>query len=402
MRILLTTSLYPTPQAPFALGGAEIFARRFAEQLVLDGHEVEVIRARPQIYIPEETLNGVRIFATQRNNVFIPFSQGKTKLTRGLWHLIDDHMRAGDLIAERIRQFKPDIMHSNTLAGLGASIWQVAHGHGLPILHTLHDYYLTCPRCSRFKHNETCKTTCTSCAFMTLARRDKVKYLSAVVGVSRRVIEIHEQLGLFGQTPVRGVVRNAADPLNAVAREANSAPLVIGYMGRITADKGIHPLVSSIASVPRGLVSLLIAGRIDEQMTAQLRALAPDADIRFLGYVKPEDFFGKVDIVAVPSLWEEPGSLVIEEALAAGRPVIASPYGGSPEAIEAGRTGWIVQPRAADMAALISGIAREPDIVRRMQTALMEQKTHRGMHDVASSYMDLYRQVLALPQRIVA
>lgn len=402
MRILLTTSLYPTPLAPFTLGGAEIFARRFAEQLILDGHEVEIVRARPRIYVPEEDLNGVRIFSTPLNNVFVPFSQGKMPIVRGLWHLMDDHMRSNKLVSERIKHFKPDIMHSNTLAGLGADIWRVAHRLGIPILHTLHDYYLTCPRCSRFKHDDTCKSTCASCALTTVARRSKIKYLSALVGVSRRVIEIHEELGLFSQTPIRGVVRNASAPLKAVPRVSTDSNLVLGYMGRITAEKGIHSLVASIASIPRGRVSLVIAGRIDDATIAELRALAPQADIRFLGYVKPEDFFREVDIVAVPSLWEEPGSLVIEEALAAGRPVIASPYGGSPEAIEAGKTGWIVEPRPAELKALISRLALAPNEIRRMQSQLIEKTSHRTMQDVTSSYIDLYRQVLALPKRVFA
>src|SRR6266568_270961 len=112
MKILLTSTLYPTPGAAKIVGGAEIFARRFAEGLVQRGDEVEVIRA----------------------------------------------------------QSKPDVLHSNNLSGLSTAVWRVAAQLGVPILHTIHDYYLTCPRCSRFHKGRSCEGTCTSCGILTYHR----------------------------------------------------------------------------------------------------------------------------------------------------------------------------------------------------------------------------------------
>ena len=395
MRVLLTTSLYPTPAASFTLGGAEIFARRFCERLLADGHEVEVVRAMPRSYAGDEVVNGVAVRSVPRNNIFLPYGDPKPALLRGTWHVVDDHVRASSLLAERIAAFKPDVLHSNTLAGLGADIWRVAAEQGVPVVHTLHDYYLTCPRCSRYRERKICDVTCNSCTLLTMGRRRQARHVSAIVGVSQRIVDIHHNEGLFRDTPIQTVVRNAAYDVGPVTREAVSSPLVMGYMGRITQDKGLGNLIPALAAAPRAQVRLVVAGRIDEAAEATLRALAPQSDIQFLGFVRPEEFFRQVDVVAVPSLWEEPGSLVIEEALAAGRPVIVSPFGGSPEAIEHGVTGWVVRPEIAPLAQLIGEIVSEPNVVARMQHHLMYERRHRTMGDVAGGYVDIYERAVA-------
>ncbi|MBU2818033.1 glycosyltransferase family 4 protein, partial [Acidithiobacillus ferrooxidans] len=52
----------------------------------------------------------------------------------------------------------------------------------------------------------------------------------------------------------------------------------------------------------------------------------------------------QVDIVVVPSLWQEPLGLVVAEALAFGKPVIASKRGGIPEMIKDGENGLLFEP----------------------------------------------------------
>lgn len=396
MRILMTTSLYPTPAAPYTFGGAELFVRRVAERFVEDGHEVEIIRSRPRTYSGTETVNGATIRSTKQNNIYLAYGKTKPAPARLLWHLIDDNIWADSLLAERIAAFKPDVLHSNTLVGLGADIWRVARGRGVPVVHTLHDYYLTCARGSRFNGGGNCQTTCRSCSVLTRGRRRKSRYVTALVGVSQRVIDIHQREGLFLDTPIKAVVRNASNMVGSVTPETTLAPLSIGFMGRMSYEKGMTQLAQAFALLPAGVARLVVAGKIDEAEQAELKALAPNADIVFLGYVKPADFFRQVDVAIAPSLWEEPGALVIAEALAAGRPVIVSPFGGSPEAIVPGETGWIVQPEAKAMAELVVSIAARPEQVRRMQHRLMHETVHRTMGDVNRAYLDIYRQAIDL------
>nr|WP_248311551.1 glycosyltransferase family 4 protein [Bosea sp. ASV33] len=400
----MSTSLYPTPRASYTFGGAELFVRRVAERLVADGHEVEVIRSRPKSDGAVETVNGVTVLSAGRNNIYLPYGQTKPALARLAWHVIDDHVPASRLFAQRIEAFRPDILHSNTLVGLGTDIWRVARARRVPVVHTLHDYYLTCARGSRFGRGGICETTCGSCKVLTRGRRRKTRHVTALVGVSRRIVEIHEREKLFLDTPIKAVVRNASPALGTVAgvapREADR-PFSIGFMGRPHHEKGIRQLAQAVNRLPAGTVRLVIAGRLNEGEMASLRGDAPQADLTFLGYVKPEEFFGQVDIVVAPSLWEEPGALVIEEALAAGRPLIVSPYGGSPEAIEPGETGWIVEPEPDAMARLIASLAERPETVRAMQERLAKNTVHRTMAHVNEAYLDIYGRAIAA-QRSVA
>src|SRR5258708_11262050 len=75
MKILLTSSIYPTPGAPTIFGGAEIFARRFAESLREGGDSVEVIRAASKPDQPPEESNGVHVYSAPVQNIYSPFTE---------------------------------------------------------------------------------------------------------------------------------------------------------------------------------------------------------------------------------------------------------------------------------------------------------------------------------------
>src|SRR3954471_23389939 len=90
MKILLTSTLYPTPLAPKIVGGAEIFARRFAEGLAQRGDEVEVIRAASAPEQGPETCNGIDVYSAPVQNVYLPFAEQRNAVMRSIWHAIDD------------------------------------------------------------------------------------------------------------------------------------------------------------------------------------------------------------------------------------------------------------------------------------------------------------------------
>src|SRR5258708_5388541 len=115
MRVLIISSIYPTPDAPRIVGGAEIFARRFAESLLERGDSVEVIRAAPAPGQQTETSDGVQVHSAPVHNIYLPFTQQRSAPMRGVWHAVEDWQQTASLVSERIRAFKPDVMHSNNL-----------------------------------------------------------------------------------------------------------------------------------------------------------------------------------------------------------------------------------------------------------------------------------------------
>src|SRR5690606_11414305 len=109
--------------------------------------------------------------------------------------------------------------------------------------------------------------------------------------------------------------------------------LRFGFIGTLSAVKGVEWLIRSFRQL--GIPAMLdIAGRGKETYEEELKALAgDDARIRFRGYVQPTGFYREMDVLVVPSLWEEPLGMVAIEGLANHLPVIASDMGGLRETV---------------------------------------------------------------------
>jgi len=395
MKVLLTSSLYPTPQTPKVVGGAEIFARRFAEGLVECGDKVEVVRAAISEDRRPERHNGIDIYTASVQNVYLPFNEPQNVALRSIWHGVEDWQILAPMIAERIRAFKPDVVHSNNLSGLTTAVWRVAAQLGVPVLHTTHDYYLTCPRCSRFTGGKSCEHTCTSCSLLSYHRRRATHWLSAVVGVSERVLSIHTDLGMFADTPIRTVIHNAstAPPSAPHLRPLCTGEVTFGFIGRLTEEKGIENLMRALATLPRERFKTLIAGRVSDNEQQRLRAIAPNARVEFMGFVSPDDFYKAVDVVIAPSIWHDPGPLVVADAKAAGRPLLGTRFGGMPEAIEDGVTGWLTDADPTSLANSMLSIAADPHKIVEISERLASDNNKWMFSDVIAAYRKLYRQL---------
>ena len=394
MRVLVTSSIYPTPGAPRVIGGAEIFVRRLVEGLVASGDSVEVIRAASASDQQIETSDGVDIYSEPVKNIYLPFTEHRSAPVRGIWHAVEDWQRSTELVAARIEAFKPDVLHSNNLSGLTTAVWKAASDHSIPIVHTLHDYYLTCPRCSRFSNGRTCAQTCISCKILTVNRRSATKHLSAVVGVSQRILDIHTELGLFTDTPLRRVIRHASALAPVVpGSERPAGTLTLGFIGRLTEEKGIYNLVKAVAELPPDAVRLLIAGAADTETRKQLRALAPEAQIEFLGFVAPETFYRQIDVVVIPPIWEEPGPIVVADAQAAGKPFLGTRFGGIPEAVARGAVGWLTAPDPDSLAESIRQLLSNPAEITAMVSKLASTTSQYTFPSVVSEYRSLFKEV---------
>jgi len=124
-------------------------------------------------------------------------------------------------------------------------------------------------------------------------------------------------------------------------------PLVLA-VGRLAPQKGYDVLVEALPAFPDAVVAL--AG--DGPLEAELRARAPQ--LRLLGRREDvADLYAAADVVVLPSVWEA-RSLTAQEALLAGRPLVASRVGGLPELVGDGAV--LVPP--GDAAALGAAVRR--------------------------------------------
>ncbi len=120
---------------------------------------------------------------------------------------------------------------------------------------------------------------------------------------------------------------------------------VVLFCGRLDPDKGIHKLMEALSLLPVPQIKLLIVGSPffgRTQQSSFLRKLEQQARalgnrVQFTGYIPNEDlpdYYRLADLVCVPTLVEEAAGLVAVEAMACGRPVLATRSGGMPEYLE--------------------------------------------------------------------
>src|SRR5712691_12197783 len=199
MRVLFANTIYPTKEHPNISGGAETFSTQLCEALVDRGHAVQVVRAGGAwASWSREVINGVDVATLPIYNLYSPWqNRSPNPLIRAVWHLIEDRSPAAPQLNSIIQDFQPDVLHSNNFPGLTVGIWSKAKAHDVPIIHTLHDYYLTCVRSVRFKKGSGCLATCRSCELLTRRRRRATAMVNTVVSVSDRTLEIHHDCGLF-------------------------------------------------------------------------------------------------------------------------------------------------------------------------------------------------------------
>jgi len=130
---------------------------------------------------------------------------------------------------------------------------------------------------------------------------------------------------------------------------------VIGIFGRLQHWKGQHIFLRAAALLAgRGIrFTALVAGGtlygVEPEFADELKKLAEQLSlagrVRFLGNLKnPQDWMNACDVVVHASVEPEPWGLVVAEAMACGRAVLASAAGGPLEMIDHRRTGWLTTP----------------------------------------------------------
>lgn len=145
-----------------------------------------------------------------------------------------------------------------------------------------------------------------------------------------------------------------------------AGPLVT-YLGRLTADKGIHRFLDAFASVAdRTPIAGIVGGTGPEEPAVRAR-LARDAELarrlRYVGPVAEEEkaaLLGQSDVFVLPST-SDTSSVALLEAMACGAAVIAPSIGGAAEVVRDRETGRVVNPLAAGaLAAAVEELVSDP------------------------------------------
>lgn len=389
---------------PNIRGGAERSIQTLAEALVKRGDEAVVASTVPSGAASIRVVNGVKAFYLPIANLHWPFDRlVRSRARRKLWHVGDIYNQATKRrLQQLIREERPDLLHTSNLQGISVAAWHAARAEGVPILHTLQDYYLTCGRCSRYRRGSTCERTCWDCLPLLVARRRASAAVTGVVGVSRYILDHHLRLGLFPNARLTTAIPHESPAIAAAARARDSqAGLTFGYFGRLVREKGVEQLIDAFGAAPAGERRLLIAGEGESGYSSELRRRAEARNpqgIRFLGWIEPELFFPQIDALVLPSLWQEPLARVIPEAYAYGVPVIGALRGGIPETIENGVTGLLFDPDdPGALNAAIERLARNPALLERFSENARRRAGEYTLQRIITKYYEAYGKALSAP-----
>ena len=281
-RVVVLTSSYPRHDGDYA----GRFVADAVAQLRTRGIDVSVVR-------PQLETGGAGLVTTIRRRPWLAVTLG-VKL---LWQLRREARRA-------------DLVHAHWLASAA-----LARFAGKPFVVTLHG-----------------TGSAGSLSDLGLARKAPwlVRFLlrpaRAVICVSKPLADEMQRIGV---TQARYIPNGVAVPA-AGRSEKQERPFVL-FAGRLAEEKGIAELVAATEGM-----DLVVAG------DGPLRSLVPHT-LGFVPHEELEELYDRAAVVVLPS-HREGLPLCILEAMAHGRPVVATRVGGIPEIVQDGETGYLVEP----------------------------------------------------------
>lgn len=167
------------------------------------------------------------------------------------------------------------------------------------------------------------------------------------------------------------------------------------FVGRMSADKGVHRAISVARSAGMRLRVISKMREPEEHLYFKdtVRPLLGE-DVELMDELSADERIAclrSAKALLNPISWCEPFGLVMAESLACGTPVLAFPNGAAPEIVDHGRTGFL----CADEAEMVAAVARLGEIDR--QACRIAAEARFGMARMAEEHVRLYEQVLAQP-----
>lgn len=177
---------------------------------------------------------------------------------------------------------------------------------------------------------------------------------------------------------------------------------VVALVGRISEQKGQAEFIRAAGLVRRELPQalFLIVGSADDaglldHAQGLVQELGLAESVRFTGHLTDMPaLYAAIDILAAPSRWEGFG-LMLVEAMAAGKPIVATAVGAIPEVVVADRTALLVPPQdPAALAAALLRLLRDPAGARRMGACGVERAREFSWERSGEQLAGLYDRIL--------
>lgn len=405
MRLLLVHQAYPP-----AGGGAEVYTEALARRLGRE-HEVAVLYRSSDPALPDHDLRG-----SERDGVHLLALNNLHRECGGFEAYRDS--RAASVAGRVMDERRPDLLHVGHLTGLSTGLVFEARRRGIPVVMTLHDFWALCPLGQLLNVGlEVCPgptpRRCLGCvgdqvvvrspAARAIGRRIPFaglagKPLSPLVSraedrIARRLEEMREllraadllispsrflrdRMAALGVAGIE-VLENGHEPLAAPPRQADPLGRVrFGFLGLAIPSKGVHVLAEAFRRLadPRALLRIhgpFVPYHGDAGYEGRVRAIlgakAEESLCRPFPAARLGEVLAALDVVVVPSLWEENAPLTVQEAFLARLPLVVSDHGGLAEKVREGIDGLRFRPGDPDdLCRVFRRLLDEPGLRERL------------------------------------
>ncbi|MHA2403329.1 MAG: glycosyltransferase family 4 protein [Candidatus Kariarchaeaceae archaeon] len=443
MKILLVSSFFP----PTHTAGTEKRTLGYALELNRLGHEVQVVCAGLW-NIGDKYWNGIS------DEIYLDIPVRRIHLNWVLAPNPNEYLFRNPVVAQELKtwlqDWHPDIVHITSCYTLTASIIQLINDFSLPIVLTLTDYWFICPKHTLLRSDNTLcdgRTTnqeCLDCMLsgnqtyrsmkpllknrasdtaiewvsrnprlsnlrgmrgMALDMGDRKEYLNKMIAIPEVVVApsqyLRDTIEASGITRQIRVIHSGHD-LSWIAtnkKSSSNSGIRFGYIGQITPIKGVHILLSAFsAKLFDGQATVSIYGNYNNESayTDQLMETSKGRENSILFHGEfPHDQLGNVlseiDVLIVPSVWQENNPRVIQEAFASKTPVVASSVGGITEFVKHEVNGLLFERgNEDDLSRQMYRFINEPDLIQRLRTGISPvKKIENEVEELLEIYEEL-------------
>lgn len=406
MKILLINKFH------YVKGGAESVYFDTQEVLEKNGHEVIFFSMADERNKPS---------AQEKYFVpFVDFSSTKNWFSKALRFIY--YPRAAKNLEKLIQVEKPDVAHLHNVSHqLTYSILKPLKKHNIPVVQTLHDYQLISPNYHLYDKgqiSEVCKKTSyykcvlhkcvrNSFSFSLLAALEMyiIKWFRWLDSIDLFISPsnfLKDKFQEWGFSRKITVVNNFLK-LEQIEPSYEFEDYIV-WAGRLSQEKGVMSLVKAVAELPEVNLKLVGDGPQKNEISRYLEVNAID-NIELLGRKPREELFSimrRAKFMVISSEWYENYPMTIVEAMALGKPVLASRLGGMKEMIIEDHTGWFFN--AGDKKSLKREILKYYTYNEKLTQMGKNARVMVEKNNSSSKYyreiMDCYQSVIKNNQKI--
>jgi len=325
----------------------------------------------------------------------------------------------------KLRSFKPDLVHvHNFFPLLSPSVYDACQEAGIPVVQTLHNYRLICPKAMLFRDGQVCEVCVgKSVAIAGIqsgcyrASRSQTAVVAAMLAYHQwrgtwrnrvttyiALTEFQKQKLIAGGIPESKIQVKCnfvqMPDLVSVPREDT-----ILFVGRLAEEKGVIDLIAAYAesqNLGQELPSLKVVGNgpLKAELTAQVEKLGLADRITFLGRQDKSQVLNlmqRSSLLVFPSIWYEGFPLTLAEAFACGLPAIVPNLGSMAEIVTSGVTGFhFVSRDANDLAQVIQAAIADKILLQECST--QARNAYERNYTAEINYdrlLQIYHQALA-------